>query len=242
MIADLRAALAAGWKDFKVQPAFGLFFAAIFVAGGLALTYFLVARGNFTWLIPAAAGFPLLAPFTAVGLYEVSRRRELGLDMNWPAILGAVRGRGDEQILAMGVIIFVAFGFWVIVAHVVFSIAIVEAGAESETLDFLFTRSGLAMLVVGSAVGGLMALAFFAVTVFSLPMLVDREVDFVTAILTSLAAFRRNLFVLLLWGTLIAGLIFIAMLPAFLGLLVVLPVLGHTTWHLYRRTFGAQIR
>ena len=107
---DLRAALAAGWRDFRAQPAYGLFFGAIFVVGGLALTYFLVARGEFTWAIPAAAGFPLIAPFAAVGLYEVSRRRDLGLPMTWAAILGAVRGRGDEQILAMGVIIFVAFG------------------------------------------------------------------------------------------------------------------------------------
>lgn len=238
---DLRAALAAGWRDFRAQPAYGLFFGAIFVVGGLALTYFLVARGEFTWAIPAAAGFPLIAPFAAVGLYEVSRRRDLGLPMTWAAILGAVRGRGDEQILAMGVIIFVAFGFWVIVAHVVFSIAIVEAGAGSESLEFLFTQPGLVMLGVGTAVGGLMALAFYAVTVFSLPMLVDREVDFVTAIFASLTAFRRNLFVLLVWGVLIAGLIFLAMLPAFLGLLVVLPVLGHATWHLYRRTIGAPI-
>lgn len=234
-VSDLRAALAAGWADFRAQPAFGLFFAAIFVIGGLALTYFLLARGEYTWAIPAAAGFPLIAPFTAVGLYEVSRRRELGLPMSWSAILGAVRGRGDEQILAMGVIIFVAFGFWVIVAHVIFSIAIVEAGAGSESLAFLLTRTGLAMLLVGSAVGGVMALAFYAVTVFSLPMLVHREVDFITAIAASLGAFRRNLAVLLVWAALIAALLAVAMAPAFLGLFVVLPVLGHATWHLYRR-------
>lgn len=238
-IADLRAALAAGWRDFRAQPLYGLFFAAIFVVGGLALTYFLVARSEFTWAIPAAAGFPLLAPFTAVGLYEVSRRRELGIALNWPAILGAVRGRGDEQILAMGVIIFVAFGFWVIVAHVIFSIAIVEAGAGSESLALFLTPTGVTMLLFGSAVGGIMALAFYAVTVFSLPMLVDREVDFITAIFASLKAFRENLGVLLIWAAVIAALLFIAMIPAFLGLLVVLPVLGHATWHLYRRAAGA---
>lgn len=234
-VSDLRAALVAGWADFCARPAFGLFFAAIFVIGGLALSYFLIARGEYTWAIPAAAGFPLIAPFTAVGLYEVSRRRELGLPMNWSAILGAVRGRGDEQILAMGVIIFVAFGFWVIVAHVIFSIAIVEAGAGSESLAFLLTQTGLAMLLVGSAVGGVMALAFYAVTVFSLPMLVHREVDFITAIAASLGAFRRNLLVLLVWAALIAALLALAMAPLFLGLFIVLPVLGHATWHLYRR-------
>ncbi len=234
-IADLRAALVAGWEDFRHQPAFGLFFAAIFVFGGLALTYFLVGRGEYTWAIPAAAGFPLLAPFTAVGLYEVSRRREFGLPMSWRAILGAVRGRGDEQILAMGVIIFVAFGFWVIVAHVIFSIAILEAGAGSESLAFLTTKAGMIMLAIGSVVGGIMALAFFAVMVFSLPMLVHREVDFLTAVFASLECFKSNRRVLLVWAIIIAVSLFASILTAFVGLFVALPLFGHATWHLYRR-------
>jgi uncharacterized membrane protein len=232
---DLRLALRSGWADFRTAPLFGLFFASIFVAGGLALTYFLVEQGEYTWAIPAVAGFPLVAPFAAVGLYEVSRRRELGLPLSWPAILGAVRGRGDEQILSMGVIIFVAFGFWVIVAHVIFSIAMVEAGAGSESLAFFVSHTGLIMLGVGSLVGGIMALVFYAVTLFSLPMLIDREVDFLTAIIASLAAFKANFALLLGWAFVIAALLFIAMLPAFLGLFVVLPVLGHATWHLYRQ-------
>lgn len=237
-IADLRAALAAGWGDFRNEPLFGLFFALIFVAGGLALTYFLLARGEYSWAIPAAAGFPLLAPFAAVGLYEVSRRRELGLPMKWSAILGAVKGRGDEQILAMGVIIFVAFGFWVIVAHVIFSIAIAEAGAGSESLAFLATNTGLTMLVIGSLIGGVMALAFFAITVFSLPMLVDREVDFLTSVIASLACFRANWRVLLIWAFLISAVLFASIATGFLGLLMTLPILGHATWHLYRRAIG----
>lgn len=241
-VSDLRAALAAGWDDFKAEPLFGLFFSAIFVIGGLTLTYLLVARGEFTWAIPAAAGFPLLAPFTAVGLYEVSRRRELDMPMSWPAILGAVRGRGDEQILAMGVIIFVAFGFWVIVAHVIFSIAIVEAGAGSESLAFLGTQAGMLMLVIGSVVGGVIALAFYATTVFSLPMLVHREVDFLTAVFASLEGFRSNWRVLLWWAAIIAGVLFASILAAFLGLLIALPVFGHATWHLYRRTIRQTTR
>jgi len=238
-VSDLREALAAGWSDFRSAPVFGLFFAAIFAVSGLVLLFLLVARGEYTWAIPVVAGFPLIAPFAAVGLYEVSRRREQGLGMGWSAILGEVRGRGDEQILSMGVIIFVAFGFWLIIAHVIFSIAIVEAGTGSESLDFLFTRPGLIMLAAGSLVGGAMALTFYAVTLFSLPMLIDREVDFLTAIIVSLAAFRANLAVLLLWAFIIATLLFIAMLPAFLGLLIALPVLGHATWHLYRSAIGA---
>lgn len=237
--ADLRRALAAGWRDFAAAPLFGLFFAGIYVGGGLFLAYALFEWGEATWLIPAAAGFPLIAPFIAVGLYEVSRRREAGLPLQWSAVVGALRGRGDEQILSMGIIVFVAFGFWLMVAHGIFAIFLAESGIGSESLEIFRTGAGIAMLLVGSAVGGLMALAFYAVTVMSLPMLVDRETDFLTAIIVSLATVRSNSTVMLVWAGIIAVLLFVAMIPLFLGLLVVLPVLGHATWHLYRRVVGS---
>ncbi|QJB68985.1 DUF2189 domain-containing protein [Parasphingorhabdus halotolerans] len=232
---DLRAALAAGWSDFKTHPIFGLFFAAIYVLAGVFITYALLEWGEFFWLVLTSAGFPLLAPFTAVGLYEISRRREAGMPMSWKAVLGALRGHGDEQIMSMGVILFVAFGFWLLVAHGVFAIFMAEVGTGTTHIEFFTTAPGLAMLVVGSMVGGLMALAFYAITVVSLPMLVDREVDFITAIIVSLATVRSNKFVLLGWAVFIAVALFVAMIPGFLGLFIVLPVLGHATWHLYKR-------
>ena len=232
---DLRAALSAGWADFRAYPAFGAFFALIFVISGLGLAFALIERGEIFWLIPAAAGFPLLAPFTAVGLYEVSRRHETGLTISWRHVLGALKGRGDEQILSMGLLLFVAFGFWIIIAHTVFSIFVVEAGAGSESLAFLLTQTGLVMLAVGSVIGAIIALVFYIATVISLPMLVDRKVSFVAAIITSIRAFRANTLVLLCWAMFIAVMLFVAMAPLFLGLIVILPVLGHATWHLYRR-------
>ncbi|MEM8695591.1 MAG: DUF2189 domain-containing protein [Pseudomonadota bacterium] len=235
-IRDLRAVLAAGWSDFRAYPAFGLFFASIYVGAGLFLYFALFNRGEIAWLVPAAAGFPILAPFVAVGLYEVSRRREAGLPMSWGVVLGALRGRGDDQILSMGVIVFVAFGFWLMVAHGIFAIFLAESGLGSESLELFRTGAGIMMLVVGSIVGGLMALAFYAITVVSLPMLVDRDVDFITAIIVSLAVVRSNGFVMLAWAFIIAAALFIAMIPLFLGLLIVLPVLGHATWHLFRRS------
>jgi uncharacterized membrane protein len=234
-LADLGRVLVAGWADFRACPLFGLFFASIYVAAGIFLVYAFVAWGEVVWLVPAAAGFPLLAPFIAVGLYEVSRRREAGLPMSWRAILGALRGRGDDQIIGMGVVLFVAFGFWVIVAHGIFYIFFAQSGLAAETTDFLFTAAGISMLLVGGLIGGLMALAFFAITVVSLPMLVDRDVDCISAIIVSLVAMRSNTRVLLAWAMIIAVTLFLAMIPLFLGLLVVLPVLAHATWHLYRK-------
>lgn len=233
---DLVAALAAGWNDFRTCPAFGLFFAAIYVAAGMFLYFALFSRGEVGWLVPAAGGFPLLAPFVAVGLYEVSRRREAGLPKSWRAVLGALRGHGDDQLLMMGGILFVGFTFWVMLAHGVFAIFLAESGIGGESLALFQTPAGIAMLVVGGTIGAMMALAFYSITVVSLPMMVDREVDFLTAIIVSLAAIRSNTAVLFAWAFMIGVSLFAAMLPFFLGLLVVLPVLGHATWHLYRRT------
>jgi uncharacterized membrane protein len=238
-IGDLGTALAAGWADFKTCPLFGLFFAIFYVAAGVFLAFATVAWQQSVWLIPAAAGFPLLAPFTAVGLYEVSRRREAGLPKSWRAVIGALRGRDDEQLLMLGGFIFVGFSFWIIIAHAIFAIFMVEARIGHEWLDLLRSQAGITMLLVGSAVGGLVALFFFAITVISLPMLVDRDVDFITAMLTSLRAVRANPLVMLSWAALVAGLLFLAMVPGFAGLLVVLPVLGHATWHLYRRAISS---
>jgi len=233
--ADLGKALAAGWRDFLAMPQYGMFFGGFYVLAGLAIGWAALAGGEPTWLIPAMAGFPLVAPFVAVGLYEASRRRERGEALSWRAVLGALRGHGDDQILSMGVIVFVAFSFWMIVAHAIFAIFMAESGMGGESIAALFTPAGLTMLAVGSAVGAVMAFAFYAMTVISLPMLVERKVDFLTAIIASFKVVRGNLVVMLGWAAIIAGLLFAAMVPAFLGLMVALPVLGHATWHLYRR-------
>ncbi len=237
-VADLAAALAAGWRDFIAMPRFGLFFGGVYVLAGLGIGWATISGGNLSWLIPAIAGFPLVAPFIAVGLYEASRRRAAGEPLTWRAVLGALKGHGDDQILSMGVIVFVAFAFWMIVAHAIFAIFMAESGMGANSLAALLSPPGLAMLTVGSAVGAGMAFAFFAMTVISLPLLVERKVDFLTAIIASLRTVRRNPAVMTGWAAIIAGLLFAAMLPAFLGLMAALPVLGHATWHLYRRVIA----
>jgi uncharacterized membrane protein len=238
---DLVRALSAGWRDFLNLAQFGLFFGGVYVLAGLVIGWITVTGGELTWLIPAIAGFPLVAPFVAVGLYEASRRRAAGEVLSWHAVLGALRGHDDDQILSMGVIVFVAFSFWMIVAHAIFAIFMAESGMSAggnDTITAFLSPAGLAMLAVGSAVGAVMAFAFYAMTVISLPMLVDRKVDFLTAIIASLAVVRGNFIVMLGWAAIIAVLLVIAMLPAFLGLMVALPVLAHATWHLYARAIA----
>lgn len=232
---DLAAALGAGWHDFVAMPRFGLFFGGFYVLAGLAIGWATISGGNLTWLIPAIAGFPLVAPFVAVGLYEASRRRAAGKPLSWRAVLGALKGHDDDQILSMGVIVFVAFSFWMIVAHAIFAVFVGESGMGRDPLAAMLTPEGMTMLGVGSVVGAAMAFAFYAMTVISLPLLVERKVDFLTAIIASLSVVRRNFAVMLGWAAIIAALLFVAMLPGFLGLMVALPVLGHATWHLYVR-------
>ncbi|MDJ0977468.1 MAG: DUF2189 domain-containing protein [Erythrobacter sp.] len=238
-ISDLFAALKAGWADFVAMPRFGLFFGGVYVLAGLVIGYVSFIGEELTWLIPATAGFPLIAPFVAVGLYEASRRREASEPLRWAGVIGALKGHGDDQILSMGVIVFVAFGFWMIVAHAVFAIFMSESGVSAhggwDMVEALLTPAGLAMLGVGGAIGAIMAYAFYAMTVISLPMLVERKVDFLTAIISSFKTLKNNGFVMFAWAAIIAVVLAIAMLPAFLGLFIALPVLGHATWHLYRR-------
>ncbi len=124
---DLGAVFQAGWRDFLAMPRFGLFFGGVYVLAGLAIGWATISGGNLSWLIPAIAGFPLVAPFVAVGLYEASRRRAIGAPLTWRAVLGALKGHGDDQILSMGVIVFVAFSFWMIVAHAIFAVFVGES-------------------------------------------------------------------------------------------------------------------
>ena len=234
--ADIAEAISAGLRDFQAKPLYGMVFGGLYALGGMAIVLSVTALQMTYLAYPLAAGFALVGPFVAVGLYEVSRRREGGLPLSWGKVLGALRGHGDDQILLMGGFIFVGFTFWIILAHGIFAIFAAQLGPGGESLAMLRTPTGLAMLAVGSAVGAMVSFVFYAITVISLPMLVDRDVDFLTAIITSLRAIQANRAALLGWAVFIALVLFIAMLPAFLGLLVALPVLGHATWHLYRRT------
>lgn len=235
--ADLRHALAAGWRDMQRAPLFGLFFAGVYVLGGWMLWWALTTAGQVWWTIPITLGFPLLGPFVAVGLYEVSRRLEVGQPLDWPGVLGVILRQKDRQIPSIAAVIVVFFLFWNFLAHMIFALfmGLQVMTNISSSYDAFLTPNGLAMLTVGTAVGAAFAAVLYSMTVVALPLLLDREVDFVTAMLTSMAVVRQNPGTMLGWGILIAVLLFVAMLPAFLGLFLVLPLLGHASWHLYRR-------
>lgn len=234
---DIRAALVAGLGDFLRAPLFGLFFSAVYVAGGMVLLRIYSAAGQEWWIAPLAVGFPLIGPFAAVGLYEVSRRIEAGERPGWRAVLGVVFAQKDRQIPALAAVIIVFFLFWVFVAHALFALFLgLRAFSGSMTLAQIFLEgSGPLMLLIGTAVGAGFSAVLFAISVVGLPLLLEREVDFVSAMIHSVQATLANLPVMLAWGGVITVALFVGMLPMFLGLFVVLPVLGHASWHMYRR-------
>ena len=236
-LSDLWAALRAGWSDFRRAPLFGLFFSTVYVGGGWLILWAMTAKGQIWWTIIAGAGFPILGPFIACGFYEVSRRIEQGMRLDWGGVLGVVLRQKDRQIPTMAAIIVVFFLFWNFLAHMVFALFLGQATLTNITSspEVFLTPEGLMMLAFGTAVGAAFAGVLFAMTVVSLPLLLDRDVDFITAIIASWSLVTSNPGVMLLWAGLIAAGLFLAMLPGFLGLFVVLPLFGHATWHLYRR-------
>ncbi len=236
-LADIGGALRAGLRDFLRAPLYGLFFSAVYVAGGLVLYLVLTAAGEEWWLIPFIVGFPLLAPFAAVGLYEVSRRIETAEPLNRAAILGVIFAQRQRQLPSMAMVILLLFMLWVFVAHTTFAMFMGFQALTNITTSpwVLLEGNGPVMLLVGTVIGGGFALVLFSFTVVGLPLLLEYEVDFITAIITSVRAVSENLIPMLLWGAVIAGLLALAMLPYFLGLLLALPILGHASWHVYRR-------
>ena len=232
---ELLASLKAGFWDFKSAPAYGLTFSAFYVIVGIVLSW--IGAGTFLWTLAFALGFPLVAPFAAVGLYEVSRRLEAEEPLVWSEVLSVVWSERRRQLPWVGVILAITFLFWSFFAHMTFAMAVGLSSVTTlaQSWDYFLTPNGMLLLAIQSVVGAGVALLVFALTAVSLPLLVEKEIDFVTAMLISLKTVAKNKGVMGLWALIIAVSLFAAMLPMFLGLFVALPVLGHATWHLYRR-------
>lgn len=232
---ELMRALREGWRDFARAPAFGLFFSAFYVVCGAGL--YLLGAGTFVWTLALALGFPLVAPFAAVGLYEVSRRIEAGEPLAFGAVLSVVWAERGRQLPMVGALLVFIFLCWSFFAHmsVALFLGTMQLTNITTSWEVFLTPTGLALIGFQIAVGAAVALFTYVITVVSLPLLLDREIDFITAMGVSMRMVARNKRVMLIWAAVIAALLLLAMVPLFLGLFLALPVLGHATWHIYRR-------
>jgi uncharacterized membrane protein len=240
-VADLLSSLKAGLADFAAAPAFGLFFGLFYALTGCALVALAWSLGQYVMVLPLIMGFALIGPFAAVGLYEVSRRLEVGLPLSFPIVLGVIRRQSTRQIMMLGFTLMVLLLFWVRVALLIYALnfGLKPVNPMTMGLDVMFGSAALTFLLTGTAVGAGFAIVAFAISAFSFPHLLAREQDFISAIILSVKCVMLNLPVMVIWGAIIGILLILAAAPFFLGLLVVLPVLGHATWHLYRKVVPA---
>ncbi|NVN86429.1 MAG: DUF2189 domain-containing protein [Rhodopseudomonas sp.] len=235
---DLHDALRLGWDDFKAVPSHAIMLCIIYPALGLALARAALGYSVLPLLFPLAAGFALVGPFAALGLYELSRRRETGEPASAWHATEVLRSPSFGAMLGLGAILLAIFVVWIAVAQAVYVSAFGNAPAAAVP-DFvrrvLTTPEGWNLILVGCGVGFLFAVAALCLSVVSFPMMLDRHAGVADAVTTSLRAVARNPVQMAAWGLIVAALLVVGSLPAFLGLAVVIPLLGHATWHLYRK-------
>ena len=239
-LADLRESLRLGVDDFRAAPKYSLLFGAVYAAGGLLMVAMMTRLGLGYLVYPMIAGFVLIGPFVATGLYEISRRRELGLPID-ASIFSVLWKQGGRE---MGWMSFAAFFMMTIWLYQVRLLIALFLGYHAFTTfgEFmqvvLTTPEGWTFLAVGHLVGAALATMLFSLTVISFPLLLDRDVDFITAMIASVQSVMKNPLVMLVWAIVIVALLLIGIAPFFMGLLVILPILGHASWHLYRRVIA----
>ena len=235
---DLGDALRLGWEDFKAVPTHAIVLCVIYPVIGLVLFRLVLGHSVLPLLFPLAAGFTLIGPFAALGLYELSRRRERGQDAAAWHTMRVLRAPSIGAIFELGVLLFVLFGVWIAAADAIY-IAIFDYAPAASIPDFaqrvLTTSEGWSLIIVGCGVGLLFALVALCVSVVSFPLMLDRHATAIDAIRTSMKAVMMNPIEIGMWGLIVAASLALGSLPFFVGLAVVLPVLGHATWHLYRK-------
>jgi uncharacterized membrane protein len=239
---DLRAAIAQGIDDFTENRTDVIFLCIIYPLLGLLLARLASGYDLLPLVFPLASGFALIGPLAAVGLNEMSRRRERDDDTNWMHAFGVLRSPSIGSIALLGALLVVFFLCWLAAAEGIFLLTLgpnppVSLGGFVH--EVFTTGAGWAMIIVGVGVGFLFAALVLAISVVSFPLMLDHNVGIDVAVATSLRAVAANPGVMALWGAIIAGALVLGSIPALLGLTVVMPVLGHATWHLYRRVVAA---
>jgi uncharacterized membrane protein len=234
---DLKEALAKGLDDFLAMPTFALFIVLIYPIIGLALLMIVFGYNLLSLIFPLAAGFPLIGPLAAIGLYELSRRRERGLDTGVLS-LGEIPAPRLRALFSFGFLLMALLAVWLAAAALIYQLTLGDWTPVSVG-DFLrqvfATRPGWVLIVAGCAVGFVLAVIAFTISVVSGPLLLDRDADVGTAVQTSFNAVQASPGPMALWAFIVAAALLVGSLPFFIGLAVVVPILGHATWHLYRR-------
>ncbi len=237
-LSDLIDALRLGWEDFKAIPTHAVVLCVIYPVIGLVIFRLVLGYSVLPLLFPLAAGFTLIGPFTALGLYELSRRRERGEEAAaWHAVHVLI-APSFGAILGLGTFLFVLFVTWIAAADAIY-VATFGYAPAATIPDFarrvLTTPEGWSLIIIGCGVGFLFAVVAVCISVVSFPLMLDRHATAIDAIRTSLRAVTTNPITMSAWGLIVAVLLAAGSLPFFVGLAVVLPVLGHATWHLYRK-------
>ena len=241
-LGDLPIALKKGLDDFMALRTDVMFIVVIYPVIGLVLAGFALNRGMWPLLFPMVSGFALLGPVAAIGLYEMSRRRELGLKTTWGDAFGIIGSPSLFPILTLGIYLFAIFLAWLMTAYSIYSLTLGSTppvSAMAFLRDIFSTTAGWVMLIAGCAVGFVFACVVLAISLVSFPLLVDRHVGVVQAVTTSIAIARRNPVVAAAWGAVVVVALGFGFVTLFVGLIFVLPVLGHASWHLYRRAVAA---
>ncbi len=234
---DLQAALADGWADFRAAPVYGLVFGGAYALLGMGGLLMFALMGWTHLLFPAVTGFLLFGPFAALGLYDISRRRELGLAVEPGQVFMAFSCHGGTQIGLLGLFLVFSTIVWLKVATLIYALYFGPAPMELGNLwnAVTGTFNGLQFAIIGMVAGGVIATVIFSLSVFAAPMLLDRDIDVVTAMMASLNAVRLNLRLMLAWGAMVAVVVGASILGGLVALAITLPWLGHATWHLYSR-------